>query len=480
MAIQKNSVLLWLPYAALAGYFMCFMRVCFRLAERMELLGRENALFMVLCAGVVLGMLVPLPDINAARRKNAGLFYLAAAAVVPCTILTVYAKGAGALALILLTSFSVSTAMGCCLYRISLELEPKKYGLFFGSAFAASEGLLLIILLLPPERMPVPAAVTFLCLLPLTAAICHSLNKPPAGSGGGEAETSSPAASSLRSAPLKYIAALLLYCVMGGLLDNLTTFDDAFFGMPNMLRLIYIYSIAANLILGALFRLSNWRKLAMFGVVLICIGQALPYFSTVSALVVPYLAATMLGVIILEFIARAVPVQYAGQTRNPAAVSRMGYASLYGGFLITSIGFEYIPRGRYFFVMGVVLLLAIAILSLLYSAFSEEERRRYEQIMRELRAAAQPASDSSQPPTTTPDIETRMEQLGLTPREREVCALLLGAYPLKQVAYELQIAYATVNKHNTNIYRKLNINSKAELFQIFGVIIPAARSDLTD
>ena len=72
------------------------------------------------------------------------------------------------------------------------------------------------------------------------------------------------------------------------------------------------------------------------------------------------------------------------------------------------------------------------------------------------------------------DIEARMEQLGLTPREREVCALLLGAYSLKQVAFELQISYGTANKHNTNIYRKLGINSKAELFHIFGVISPTA------
>jgi len=114
--------------------------------------------------------------------------------------------------------------------------------------------------------------------------------------------------------------------------------------------------------------------------------------------------------------------------------------------------------------MGIVLLLAFAVVSLLYMAFSSEERRRYERIMRELRAAAQETQPGA------PDVEAGMEKLGLTLREREVCALLLGAYSLKQVAYELQIAYGTANKHNTSIYRKLGINSKAELFQIFSVI----------
>jgi len=251
---------------------------------------------------------------------------------------------------------------------------------------------------------------------------------------------------------------------MGGMLDNLTAFDDAFLGMPNMLRMIYLYSVAANLILGALFRHIHWNKLAMLGILMICAGHALPYFSSVSALAIPYLTLTMSGVIVMEFLVRSLPVKYAGQTRNAAAVSRMGYAALYGGFLITAVVFEAIPRGRYFFVMGIVLLLAFAVVSLLYMAFSGEERRRYERIMRALRdmpeARAQPGTVS---------IEAVMEKSGLTAREREVCALLLNAHSLKQVALELQIAYGTANKHNTSVYRKLGINSRAELFQMFGV-----------
>lgn len=56
---------------------------------------------------------------------------------------------------------------------------------------------------------------------------------------------------------------------------------------------------------------------------------------------------------------------------------------------------------------------------------------------------------------------------GFTDREKEVCRLLLDGYTLRQIASILSLAYPTVNTHYTSIYRKLNINSKAELLLHF-------------
>jgi DNA-binding CsgD family transcriptional regulator len=56
------------------------------------------------------------------------------------------------------------------------------------------------------------------------------------------------------------------------------------------------------------------------------------------------------------------------------------------------------------------------------------------------------------------------ENLGLSPREKEVFALLLENMPLKTIALELGIAFHTVNNHYRSIYRKLGITSKGELF----------------
>ncbi len=63
----------------------------------------------------------------------------------------------------------------------------------------------------------------------------------------------------------------------------------------------------------------------------------------------------------------------------------------------------------------------------------------------------------------------RFAGLGLTPREKEVCALLLEGYTLRQISGQLKIGYPTVNTYCTNLYRKLSINSRSELFALLGV-----------
>lgn len=60
-----------------------------------------------------------------------------------------------------------------------------------------------------------------------------------------------------------------------------------------------------------------------------------------------------------------------------------------------------------------------------------------------------------------------LEGYGLTPREREVCMLLLGGRSRKQIGAQLHISYATVGFHCTSLYKKLNINSLSELFALF-------------
>jgi DNA-binding CsgD family transcriptional regulator len=61
----------------------------------------------------------------------------------------------------------------------------------------------------------------------------------------------------------------------------------------------------------------------------------------------------------------------------------------------------------------------------------------------------------------------KYEKYCMTNREIEVCELMLSGYTLRQISAMLSIAYSTVNTYATNIYRKLNINSRAELFMLF-------------
>lgn len=60
-------------------------------------------------------------------------------------------------------------------------------------------------------------------------------------------------------------------------------------------------------------------------------------------------------------------------------------------------------------------------------------------------------------------LRTRLKELRLSPKEIEVCELLLQGYTLRQTAAMLEIAYPTANTYCTSVYRKLKINSRAEL-----------------
>ena len=57
-----------------------------------------------------------------------------------------------------------------------------------------------------------------------------------------------------------------------------------------------------------------------------------------------------------------------------------------------------------------------------------------------------------------------LEDLKLTPREKEVAALLLQGNDAKQIAAELSISVHTANFHTKNLYKKLGINKRSELF----------------
>jgi len=61
------------------------------------------------------------------------------------------------------------------------------------------------------------------------------------------------------------------------------------------------------------------------------------------------------------------------------------------------------------------------------------------------------------------------DNLGLSPREKDVFALLIQNMPLKTIALELGITFNTVNSHYRSIYRKLGITNKGELFMKYQI-----------
>ncbi len=81
--------------------------------------------------------------------------------------------------------------------------------------------------------------------------------------------------------------------------------------------------------------------------------------------------------------------------------------------------------------------------------------------------AATPAAANLPLPETDPEMVAARDKFeGLTPREREVLALICAGEPSKLIASELGISLKTVEYHRANLIRKTDAGSTAHLVQI--------------
>lgn len=84
-------------------------------------------------------------------------------------------------------------------------------------------------------------------------------------------------------------------------------------------------------------------------------------------------------------------------------------------------------------------------------------------------------SDNQNNPATSDEVSVYGKRLNiteddkkkrvvlLTPREHDLYLVLLEGFTLKESAEQLSIKYSTANTHMTGIYKKLGVNSRAEL-----------------
>jgi DNA-binding NarL/FixJ family response regulator len=74
----------------------------------------------------------------------------------------------------------------------------------------------------------------------------------------------------------------------------------------------------------------------------------------------------------------------------------------------------------------------------------------------------------------TPELSPAGERLDrlktLTPREWEVYEHLIRARKMREIARLLGVTYATVNFHCQGLYKKLCINTRAQLFMQYAVL----------
>ncbi|MBL7980267.1 MAG: response regulator transcription factor [Flavobacteriales bacterium] len=60
------------------------------------------------------------------------------------------------------------------------------------------------------------------------------------------------------------------------------------------------------------------------------------------------------------------------------------------------------------------------------------------------------------------DTKQNNEDFKLSPRENEILALLVKGHTYKRIASDLNLSYATVNRHVSNVYVKLRVHSVNE------------------
>lgn len=83
-----------------------------------------------------------------------------------------------------------------------------------------------------------------------------------------------------------------------------------------------------------------------------------------------------------------------------------------------------------------------------------------------VRPGVSPARDVLAAPTYDEVLGRICEKFGLSPRERDVCALLGRGRNRQFVADELGISLETAKTHATNVYRKLDVHSQQDLLDV--------------
>jgi DNA-binding CsgD family transcriptional regulator len=132
---------------------------------------------------------------------------------------------------------------------------------------------------------------------------------------------------------------------------------------------------------------------------------------------------------------------------------------------VFSLYFNYIDEPNRFLAFGVVLVLVS--LCLLFLPLIQ--KRLFEAnwtdglYLRDMEEYSQPLAET--------EAINAKDSLNLTAREKEVFTMLLTGKAPKEIAYTLKISYDTVLFHQKNLYRKLGVQSRAELFSRYSAVV---------
>jgi DNA-binding CsgD family transcriptional regulator len=257
---------------------------------------------------------------------------------------------------------------------------------------------------------------------------------------------------------------LCLYVLVGGMLDNLYFFDEAFGQIPNFMFYILLYAVVIDIAAGFAFERMNAAAVIICAFVLICVGQSMSFFSQNALLVYPYTLFSNAGNMVMEIFLISLPVAYCAYSqRKPGILPGLGYILLYGSFFLMDILFEYIPEGVYRHLLGVVLLISIAAIMitiyLIHKSNSHQLKRLEDEFSEKLAQASLGLNGLP--------LETLIETYGLTKRETEVLQFLIEGKSTSEIAGVMSITVRSVQNYVNVLMSKTGTNSRGKMIAMF-------------
>jgi DNA-binding CsgD family transcriptional regulator/predicted MFS family arabinose efflux permease len=391
----------------------------------------------------------------------------AAAAVAGASAIASYVtQGYTALAFQFVTMLCASGAMSAGLRMMSVTVPPGKVGRFFGLSQVVGSALGAFLFYAPFAEVPTVVMLMAACGLMALAAVCFTARREPLPeTEDGRRE---PVSSALPGRILRLALVVMgLYAVVGGLLDNLYFFDDAFNTIPHYMFWILLYAGLMNVAGGWLFDRVSRPAVVIAAFALICAGQSMAFFTANHVFGYLYILFSNGGSCVMELFLLALPVAYCGWAaqngKKPGALPGLGYILLYGSFFLSSILFAFIPESAYMSMLGVALLVAVAAILVTFRLSGEDKTRQLERTEKEWKerlAAAQTAAPSQ-------TFAERIAAYGITEREAELLRLLLAGRSTAAIAAELAVTENTVYKYISSMNAKTKAGSRTQLIALF-------------
>ncbi|MCL1854714.1 MAG: LuxR C-terminal-related transcriptional regulator [Clostridia bacterium] len=369
-------------------------------------------------------------------------------------------------ALLYLLVLCPSTAMGIALRRGALYWPEGKAALYIGMAFVLDHvfGQLYYYSWIATENATIYLSYSYMFFagLLIAAAVLRLRLRAE------DAPALSPVFHVYpRRFPQNVCALIVIHSLFSSAINTVIYFDNMDdFHTPGYE--LFFYSLAFFVILAAvlLYHHRRWLAPVLIGLLLICFGQGLSLFGIQSTrLAVAYNLVTMVGKMPPLLAVMIIPVYYAVGTRRPG-MACLGFAIPAGAdFLMnltqfTEKGIEGALPGQSR--QGVLLLAGLCVIGAIFYLYTKFERTRTDALLNEIREGIRERKSTRE----------TVDSLDLTIREKEVTSLLLAGDSQKMIAAKLRVSFSTVSFHTRNLYRKLNIQSKGELFALFLVEEP--------